>query len=135
MNGPRKHGAEGLRVLGLAEKVAAEVVVLVRRARVRQSLADQATRCADSAVLNLAEGGSHFQPGLKLNNYRAAHASAGELVAALRRIGQDDPGAPVRDMIRRTNHVQVMTASLIRAQLRRRDRPADIPASPPPHRD
>jgi four helix bundle protein len=117
------HGEERLRALGLAQEVAAEVVELLRQARIRLSLSDQTARAADSLVLNVAEGGSHYEPGLKLNNYRAARASAGELIAALRRIEADSPGAPVLPLIRKCHLIQKMLLQLIRKQeLRRRER-------------
>jgi four helix bundle protein len=131
MSGTRKHGAEGLRVYWLVQEIGADVAALVRAARVRPSLADQVTRCADSLVLNIGEGASHFSPGLKLNNYRVARASAGELIAGLQRIAADYPQTKIQSLVRNTNLAQIMILKLIRSQERRRDT-SPAPEAPPP---
>jgi four helix bundle protein len=130
----KKHGAEGLRVYALALDLVSDVSVLVANGRVRDTLAKQALRCADSVVLNIGEGGSHFSPGLKLNNYRAARASAGETLGALRIIEREYPAVPVRPSIRRANLVLVMLLKLIKAQEDRRSK-ASPPAPEPPIRN
>jgi four helix bundle protein len=117
----RKHGAGSLRVYALAKSLVADIKALLPGVRIDPARASQLLRSADSIVLNLGEGGAHHMPGLKLNNYRAAHASAGETISVLELVARDNPKVnAVRLAIRKGHMTAVMILGLIKTQEARR---------------
>ena len=113
-SGPTLSGPERLRVYHLALAFARQVDALLRRLRLRSSLADQLTRAAESIILNIAEGAAHFSPGKKRYHYRLAHGSASECIGALTRLRDRYPGLDVRTLRRTADMICVMLMPLMK---------------------
>ena len=109
-----RYGPERLRVYHLALLVAREIDALLASLGCRGSLADQLTRCAESGVLNIAEGAAHRACRRKLYHYQIALASCGECIGGLDRLRDRYPNADIRIVRRHANMMSVMLAALIR---------------------
>ena len=97
----------------LALAFARQVDALLRRLRLRSSLADQLTRAAES-ILDIAEGAAHFSPGKKRYHYRLADGSASECIGALTRLRDRYPGIDVRALRRTADMICVMLMPLMK---------------------
>jgi four helix bundle protein len=84
----------------VAYRVAVELLVAVRDARVRDSkLRDEATRAAKSACLNTAEGAGRVTRPDKARAFAIARGEAGEAAAAVEiasLMGEADPEGAAR---------------------------------------
>ena len=107
-------GPERLRVCDLAQRLCEQVDELLRGVQCSAALADQTRRCADSALLNTAEGAGHSQPAKKAYHYELAHGSVWECHAAVERIGRLNRGVNVKPITNTAQMVAVMLAALIR---------------------
>ena len=110
----RSSGPERLRVYHLAQTLCQQVDELLQQVRCSAALADQTRRCADSALLNTAEGAGHSQPAKKAYHYELAHGSVWECHAAVERIGRLNRGINVKPITNTAQMVAVMLAALIR---------------------
>jgi four helix bundle protein len=127
MSTGKRHGPDGLRVYRLALSFAEQVSALVAGARCSRSLAEQLERAAESVVLNIAEGAAHFTPGMKLNHYRIAHASAGECLGGLDLLRRRDRTLNTFPARRNAEVISVLLTALIHHQQTRKS-----PPQPPP---
>jgi four helix bundle protein len=120
MHSSQVPGPEKLRVYRLAQDLAVNVERIIRSVVRSPTLADQLRRAAESVVLNIAEGASHFSPGRKIALYQIARGSAAECMAGLSHILRMHPLPEVRSARNDANMVCVMLTALIRAQESRR---------------
>jgi four helix bundle protein len=116
----KRHGPDGLRVYQLALRLVEQVTGLVAGARCSRSLADQLERASESVVLNIAEGAAHYTPGMKLNHYRIAHASAGECLGGLDLLRRRDRRVNTSPARRNAEVISVLLTALIHHQQTRK---------------
>src|SRR5687768_17446381 len=107
-------GPGQLRVYHLALDLCDKVEAIVKRARCPRSLKDQAVRCAQSIVLNIAEGAGHMSPGKKIYHYQLGHGESWECIAALNRIKKADPRSHTTGANHKATLVSRSMTSLIR---------------------
>src|SRR5438105_12074543 len=78
---------DGMRMIEVAEQMAAEVDLLLPRARAkRPNPADHLERSTDSALFNLGEGVTSYKPKVKIAAYEIARKETGEVRMVLRRL-------------------------------------------------
>jgi four helix bundle protein len=106
-------GPGKLRVYHLAIELRNELNRILTSVHCSASLADQLRRCADSIVLNIAEGAGHSRPGKKVYHYQIAHAESWECIAALNLLQHSNPGINLKYAYQTATMVGRMLKSLI----------------------